>query len=222
MDTSTQAVYAVVSGFVVAAAMGLLGACAVRHARNALGHARPLQMLFLRLEIIFALFLALFYLHVLYATNLSAIQPLVHFCFPLLEGLALFCFFNMMVLLVGGTAAAVARMDPTKEKKASWLTSPYKKSLDAYRQLLVLFLSTKPILGAVDGWAVSHLTDSTNTSKATHRTVHYILVVVLNLLTVATFAGVLRTFFLLKRHIAQSFNLTLKFAVVKSMFYIST
>ncbi|KAF0716058.1 Aste57867_3048 [Aphanomyces stellatus] len=225
MDASVGTNYLVVNGVLLGVAVSLHVACVVRHVRNPLQHVRPLQTLFLRLDVLFAVFAVLFYVRVFFAENPHAVEPLAQLVFPLLEGLVIFSFFNMMVLLVGGTAAAVARMDNTTDDKhvqgggstITWTSSPSKKVLDRYRHRLILFIVFKPILGAVDGWVVNH-----EDSATWYHKVHSVIAIGLVILTCLTFVGVLRTYLALKTHIPPSFHLTIKFLVIKAMLIVST
>ncbi|KAF0711866.1 Aste57867_5008 [Aphanomyces stellatus] len=218
--------YLAANGAVVVATLCLLNACALRHVRNPLQHMRPLQTLFLRLDLVFGLYLVLFYLRVVLAEQSRVMEPLAQFFFPVLEGLALFCFFNMMLLLVGGTAAAVSIMDQVQGggvgdlQTDAWLNSPSKTTLDRYRRRLVLFLVLKPILGVVDGWAVNQQVLNPTVKK--YHTIHTALGVVAVVMTVLAFVGVMRTYAALKKHIAPSFRLTAKFLTVKAMLLVST
>ncbi|CAK4104183.1 unnamed protein product, partial [Aphanomyces euteiches] len=182
-------------------------------------------MTFLRLDGVFALYIVLFYIRVLCIEDMSVYEPLEQFIFPVLEGVAIFSFFNLMLYLVGSTEAAVRHMDPqgagaTSAAPEAWLASPSKKKLDNYRGRIILFLVVKPILGVVDGWAVYHEESHPDNNK--YRIVHRVISAVSAILTIVTFVGLLLTYRALHRHIPASFQLVHKFIAIKALLVVST
>ncbi|RHY85781.1 hypothetical protein DYB26_005070 [Aphanomyces astaci] len=216
----TRTAYVAASSALFAAALCILGMCGVRHVRNPCMHMRPMQTLFVRLDVGFAIYTLLFYLRVIFAEN-QVFEPISQCLFSIVEGITIFSFFNMMLLLVGGTAAAVGYMNQDDdESNESWLVSPYKQTLDRFRRRLIAFLFVKPVLAAVDGWAVNRQTRNPLTDA--YRVVHSAIAIAMIVLTVLTFLGVLQTYKQLKAHISGSFKLTAKFVVVKGMLLLST
>ncbi|RHY24561.1 hypothetical protein DYB32_008798 [Aphanomyces invadans] len=181
---------------------------------------RQMQALFVRLDVGFALYVLLFYTRVIFIED-PVFEPISQCLFSILEGVTIFTFFNMMLLLVGGTAAAVGHMKQNNdETNDNWLLSPCKITLDRFRSRIIVFVILKPTLAAVDGWAVNQ--QARNPLTDSYRIVHSALAVVMVTLTVLTFLGVLRTYKELKAHISGSFKLTAKFLVVKGMLLLST
>ncbi|KAH9103397.1 hypothetical protein LEN26_000278 [Aphanomyces euteiches] len=217
--------YIVANSVLLVLALYIALLCFRRHLRNPQSHSRPVQTTFLRFDGVFALYVVLFYIRVLCTEDMSVYEPVEQFIFPVLEGVAIFSFFNLMLYLVGGTEATVRLMDPQGAGAAgaapdAWLASPSKKKLDNYRRRVILFLVVKPILGAVDGWAVHHEESHPDDNK--YRIVHGAISVVSLILTITAIVGVLQTYRALHHHIPASFQLTPKFITIKALLLVST